>query len=670
MMIGICHQRKNLFCHVLALTLLVAQPAMAFEEVSSDELKDLAGKLVASENSDKSEKSSETPDATKVEGPAPLTTEKTKSEFETTKLVEPITLTETTPANHEANKTLDLNPLYLSTAIQMNSFRDIRSEASFDQSIRLRDAINYVLDQGMQIKLSRESLIYQHWATMAHVASALPSFTMQYNLRAANVYNLDTTSISRQFFAGVFMPVFAGGSVVSNILSQYYREKAWRNTYRSTFQDVFLTVYQNYTNLLLQRVLLQIWAKSVEADQELVRVSNLQLQNGTGTKFAVLQAQAQLAKDKQSFLSQQVQMRLAALALNATLNYPMDVNLIPVEETLTEAAIFSDSTNLRMLLKDAMDHHPGLRQYEYFRLVARRYMQLVASSYYPAVNFFIGYMASNTSVNPPQNAGALGGVATTSITSFLNSTFAGRVSNNALGQQQGFSPTAGATATQGANTAPVALPASSGGVPLYALQSGSAVSSGAVAPSILGGGSGTTSSGPNQNGSFQAPAGIFPGVFRQVQMGFQLNWSLPNGGMSTAAQLLQAKSLSRQAMMQCNQELSLVEQNVRTDYHNIKSAKQVIDKAAAAVTASREALRLARIRLNAGVGTSLEVITAQKDYITNLTSKAQAIVASNVAQAQLLHDIGMINATTLTTGYKPGVYNEPTPSKKINWFYP
>ncbi len=660
---------------ILILTLLVAQPALSYEELSRHELDDLAGKLVASENTgdkksgDKNPDDTETPPGPPAGTTMPIETKK-GSEFEQTKLIEPITLVEETPANHEANKTLDLNPLYLSTAIQMNSFRDLRAESSYDQSVRLRDAINYVLDQGMQVKLSREALIYQHWATMSLAGSILPSFVMQYNLRSANVYNLDTTSISRQFFTGVFMPVFAGGSVASNILSQYYREKAWRSAYRGTFQDVFLTVYQKYTDLLLQRVLLQIWAKSVEADQELVRVANLQLQNGTGTKFAVLQGEAQLAKDRQQFLNQQVKMRQSALSLNATLNFPMDVNLIPVEETLTEANLFADSVNVKTLLHDTMNHHPGLRQYEYFRLVARRYMQVVASTVYPAVNFFVGYTASNTSVDPPTNGFALGGVATTSITSFLNSTFAGRVSNNALGQQQGFSPTAGTTASQGANTAPIALPASSGGIPLYALQSGSAVSSGAVAPSTFGGGAGIFSSGPNQNGSFQAPAGIFPGVFRQVQLGFQLNWSLPNGGASTAAQVLQAKSLARQAMMQCNQELSLVEQNVRTDFHNIKSAKQVIDKAAAAVTASREALRLARIRLSAGVGTSLDVINAQKDYVSNLSTKAQAIVASNVAQAQLLHDIGMINATTLTQGYKPGVYVEPTPSKKVNWVFP
>ena len=59
------------------------------------------------------------------------------------------------------------------------------------------------------------------------------------------------------------------------------------------------------------------------------------------------------------------------------------------------------------------------------------------------------------------------------------------------------------------------MPAASGGTPIATIQSGSLVSSGAVAPSIFGGGSGTNSS--NSNGSLQAPSGIFPGsleVFR------------------------------------------------------------------------------------------------------------------------------------------------------------
>jgi len=53
-----------------------------------------------------------------------------------------------------------------------------------------------------------------------------------------------------------------------------------------------------------------------------------------------------------------------------------------------------------------------------------------------------------------------------------------------------------------------------------------------------------------------------------------------------------------------------------------------------------------------GVGTNLELIQAQRDYIQALINQAQAIIASNQAQAQLLHDAGIISVETLTAGFK------------------
>jgi outer membrane protein TolC len=90
------------------------------------------------------------------------------------------------------------------------------------------------------------------------------------------------------------------------------------------------------------------------------------------------------------------------------------------------------------------------------------------------------------------------------------------------------------------------------------------------------------------------------------------------------------------------------------------NAKAVIDRAAYAVASSQEALRLARVRLINGVSTNLEFIQAQRDYVDALTNQAQAIVNSNIAQAQLLHDMGMISVTTLTEGYRPGSFSDPT----------
>jgi outer membrane protein TolC len=52
------------------------------------------------------------------------------------------------------------------------------------------------------------------------------------------------------------------------------------------------------------------------------------------------------------------------------------------------------------------------------------------------------------------------------------------------------------------------------------------------------------------------------------------------------------------------------------------------------------------------MGTNLELITAQRDYVNSLSNQAQAIIASNQAQAQILHETGLISLESLTRGYR------------------
>ncbi|MBX9691979.1 MAG: TolC family protein, partial [Cyanobacteria bacterium] len=68
------------------------------------------------------------------------------------------------------------------------------------------------------------------------------------------------------------------------------------------------------------------------------------------------------------------------------------------------------------------------------------------------------------------------------------------------------------------------------------------------------------------------------------------------------------------------------------------------------VMSAAEELRLARVRLANGVGTNIDVINAQRDFTSALANKADAIISFNIAQAQLLHDIGVISQNSLTTG--------------------
>jgi outer membrane protein TolC len=150
-----------------------------------------------------------------------------------------------------------------------------------------------------------------------------------------------------------------------------------------------------------------------------------------------------------------------------------------------------------------------------------------------------------------------------------------------------------------------------------------------------------------------AGAGVFGGLFNTYQQGFAISMSLPNLGATYVFNIVSARALSRQAELQANQELLLVTEQVRAAYLTAITAREQIDTAAYGVASAAEALRLANLRLQTGLGSNLELIQAQRDYVTALTNQAQAIVISNQAQAQLLHDMGLISAETLVDGYRP-----------------
>lgn len=130
--------------------------------------------------------------------------------------------------------------------------------------------------------------------------------------------------------------------------------------------------------------------------------------------------------------------------------------------------------------------------------------------------------------------------------------------------------------------------------------------------------------------------------------GVNATWNFNNLGLRDAANIQTARANARQAHLQANQELVDVIEQVRTSYINSLSAEKRIEQSSDEVTSSREALRLARLRFQNGLGTNLDIIQAQRDYTQALISKAQAIVNFNTSQVQLLRDTGLISVDNLT----------------------
>ncbi|MBS1992825.1 MAG: TolC family protein [Cyanobacteria bacterium SZAS LIN-3] len=562
--------------------------------------------------------------------------------------------------DHNLNKVLDLGPLRQSALITVDGTRPIRLEASYNEPLSLADVLDATISHSLPIRISQESLNFQRLQFGAQVVDVLPNFSTGFSVGQAKI-NTVTTAYNRIFSTSLRYPVFQGGAVVYSILSQYYRQKGWTSSYRATINDALLDVYQKYTNLVLNNAIMQIRARAVAISESQLALNNAVYKSGNGTQFAIMQSRTQLAADRQALLAQQVLVRQSAMALAFALDMPMSINIVPDQDLVIEDNLFGGNLSIKDLLDRTMECRPELRQYECFRLAAARNVQVSASGLYPNVSLFTTYTHSVASVFPPGNTGALNGLANATINASLFGT--GLASNTALNQTASFSPTGNNLGNSGANTTATVV-AGSGGNPIATTQSGSLVTSGAVAPSFASGSNAFAAGGSNINGSNTAGAGVFPGLFNTFQSGLSLAWSLPNVGAGTVASIAASRALARQAMVQANQELLLVVEQVRGAYLNTIATREQIDTAAKGVASTGEALRLASLRLSTGLGSNLELIQAQRDYIAALITQAQAIIASNQAQVQLLHDTGLISRETILHGYQPATFTQKKPKKK------
>jgi OMF family outer membrane factor len=134
----------------------------------------------------------------------------------------------------------------------------------------------------------------------------------------------------------------------------------------------------------------------------------------------------------------------------------------------------------------------------------------------------------------------------------------------------------------------------------------------------------------NTASEFNSGGGIGTGY----QIGATLNWNLYDGGKTTA-QVDQFKADQATAESKFEQAARQARYDVESSYINQRSRFQQIDTATLAVKQATEALRLARLRLDAGVGTQLEVIKAESDFTRADVNRVQAIIGYNQSRANL-----------------------------------
>jgi outer membrane protein TolC len=484
----------------------------------------------------------------------------------------------------------------------------IRLEANYTEPISLKDAVQYAISNNLAIRISYANKEQQKWNLYGSASGFLPNIILngqdQYLQGSTLVGGIipttfKTPNVSAQ--AGVQWFGFQGGAVLFGTLASLHNYRAAKEQVTGTINDTLLAVAKGYYTLVNNQALLQIQTKAVDVSKAQV-ILNQQLESaGTGTKFQVLQSETQLARDEQNLLTQEVALRNSSIDLATVLNLNAAVNLLSVEQQVKKVRLIDPSVDINRLIALAILNRPELRQYEQLRVAARRQIQIAAAPLYPQLQGF---------------GNILGNGAT-------------------FGKTYSFSP------------------GTFNAVPLDAAPAGSVISTKPfLAPVPTTAGTTMTPMGPVVAGGEQ----LTPSQFTSRQMrksysiGWRIDWNFPSLGVGSLTAIQAARANARIALLNSNQSLINVLQQVRESFLNSQTAERQIEVADKAVISSTEELRLARVRLANGVGTNIDVINAQRDFITALVNKANAIITFNLAQVQLLHDTGLISVETLTSG--------------------
>jgi outer membrane protein TolC len=130
-----------------------------------------------------------------------------------------------------------------------------------------------------------------------------------------------------------------------------------------------------------------------------------------------------------------------------------------------------------------------------------------------------------------------------------------------------------------------------------------------------------------------------------------MDWPILKGiGLYQISDINQKRAESRQAGLELENEKLQINGQVRDAFLRSGASEKQIDAAERQLEAATEGIRLARIRLQNGVGTNIDLIDTQRNYVNALVGKVRAVVQYNQAQVDLLKAIGLISVESILNG--------------------
>jgi OMF family outer membrane factor len=153
------------------------------------------------------------------------------------------------------------------------------------------------------------------------------------------------------------------------------------------------------------------------------------------------------------------------------------------------------------------------------------------------------------------------------------------------------------------------------------------------------------------SGGLQGSGDKISNVRRSQFISINLSWQgLTDLGTTGILKTREIGYQIKEARLKLEKTLRTIQQEVMSSYYTLEAANKVIEQAEVELKSASEGLRLAEIRLKAGVGTNTDLVDAQVTFTQARVKWVNAVIEYNLSEVRLLKDMGVINIEHLMKG--------------------
>ncbi|MCE1198822.1 MAG: TolC family protein, partial [Marinilabiliales bacterium] len=258
--------------------------------------------------------------------------------------------------------------------------------------------INYALDNNIQIKQSQLNTQYQQNNLVGAKNARLPNLSGQVSqnqnygrsLTYDNTYK-NVNSAQTDFGLGTQVTLYAGNQMNNSIKKTELDLKASFEDLSKAKDDLSLNIASTFLEILFAKELVKVSEDQIAITQQQLKQSQEKVNAGSLASGALLEIEAQQAREEVNLVDARNQLQLAKLRLAQMLEIPFsdqfDVQIPLLPEVNAQASV-SSSQDIYMT---ALKQRPEIRGAEYKLKSTEYQLKLAQGQFYPTLAFFANY---------------------------------------------------------------------------------------------------------------------------------------------------------------------------------------------------------------------------------------------------------------------------------------